>query len=180
MCCAVRNPLLVLGFYIKLIDDITLAASTSLLSVLLSSFWSRTHSCHSFLRQTAGRTETYAHLGEIFCLSVILNMHVFSRSTKTFLSFPFVYFVSPSPYRQSHTYARAPTPLGPNHCKQQIVVNTSPRSACCCVAKRKKKQKKTDLCTVVFLINLLGVLSKKERRNECCHASAHMPTLSDR
>lgn len=35
MCCAVRNPLLVLGFYIKLIDDITLAASTSLLSVLL-------------------------------------------------------------------------------------------------------------------------------------------------
>ena len=164
MCCAVRNPLLVLGFYIKLIDDITLAASTSLLSVLLSSFWSRTHSCHSFLRQTAGRTETYAHLGEIFCLSVILNMHVFSRSTKTFLSFPFVYFVSPSPYRQSHTYARAPTPLGPNHCKQQIVVNTSPRSACCCVAKRKKKKTKKNRFVHCGIFNKsLGGFVKKRK-----------------
>ena len=150
MCCAVRNPLLVLGFYIKLIDDITLAASTSLLSVLLSSFWSRTHSCHSFLRQTAGRTETYAHLGEIFCLSVILNMHVFSRSTKTFLSFPFVYFVSPSPYRQSHTYARAPPPRGLRPGKKKILVKTSPPSACCGWTKKKKKKKKKQICALWY------------------------------
>lgn len=66
----------------------------------------------------------YAHLLSLNKVFSLFSFHVFCQSFST------------SPI----THTRNPTPLGPNHCKQQIVVNASPRSACCCVAKRKKKQ----------------------------------------
>lgn len=101
--------------------------SRTLLSLILVSYW---------------RRETYAHLGKISCLPVILNMHTFSHSTKLlFLSL--LHFLNPALLLHAHTHTRkyAFTPLGTNHCKQQIVVNASPRSACCCVVKRKKRKK---------------------------------------
>lgn len=71
-----------------------------------------------------------ATLGKDFCLSVILNMHISPHSPKLLFSLSFS-------HREEHKHEY--TPRAPNHCKQQFVVNASPRSA---VAEKREREKK--------------------------------------
>lgn len=134
-------------FYTKLIADITLDGFTSLLSLVLYSFVFIlvTHSC---LRLQEGDMCTlgrhflsvcdikYARLPSLNKAPSLSNSLFLTLSLSNFLIPVLLFSLC---LRQTNTRKYTNTPLGPNHWKQQTVVNASPRSACCCVAKRKKK-----------------------------------------
>lgn len=117
---------------------------SSLVSFILYSVF------HSFFSQTPGRR----HLGNSFYRSVTLNIHISPHSTDTSFSLTFLnplLSLSLIPCSSS-THKHTQTPRSFNYCKQQIVVNASPRLACCGVLERKKHW----FMLSGVLINLLG------------------------
>ncbi len=162
------NPLLVFGFYIKLIADITLAAA-SLLSFLFE-----------FILVSGCRRERFAHLGKIFCLSGRWNMHNRSHSTKLLLSSLALFLtfsqscslvlLLSSMHTQIRTHSSGPWSQQATNCCESFTLIETP----CYVSNRKNNR-------FVHCGNFkksLGVISKN-RPNECFDTSAHMQSLSD-
>lgn len=147
MCCG--KSFISSGFYMKLKADITLhfSAVNSLVFICI-------HSCLRFVRVTHFclrlQEGDECSLGKDFLSVCNINYaHLLSLNNYSLsLSVCLFSIVLSHSYVVKHTHTH--TPLGPNHCKQQIVVNASPRSACRCVVKRKK------LICALWLINLMG------------------------